>query len=41
MAMKLQIFMIKTIPKLDSNHTCLTVISLHAALKRDDNYLNN
>ena len=28
----------KKIPKLDSNHTCLTVISLDSALKKDDNY---
>ena len=28
----------KTIPKLDSNHTCLAVISLDSALKKDDNY---
>ena len=26
------------IPKLDSNHTCLAVISLDSALKKDDNY---
>ena len=25
-------------PKLDSNHTCLAVISLDSALKKDDNY---
>ena len=25
-------------PKLDSNHTCLGVISLVSALKKDDNY---
>ena len=36
--MKLQIFMTKKIPKLDSNHTCLAVISLDSALKEDDNY---
>ena len=35
MVMKLQIFMIK---KVDSNHTCLAVISLDFALKKDDNY---
>ena len=28
----------KKIPKLDSNHTCLAVISLDYALKKDDNY---
>ena len=38
MAMKLQIFIIKKIPKLDFNHTCLAVISLDSALKEDDNY---
>ena len=26
------------IPKLDSNHTCLVVIILVSALKKDDNY---
>ena len=26
------------IPKVDSNHTCLTVISLDSALKKDENY---
>ena len=36
--MKLQIFMIKKIPKLDFNHTCLAVISLDSALKEDDIY---
>ena len=36
--MKLQIFTIKKIPKLGSNHTCLAVISLDSALKKDDNY---
>ena len=35
--MKLQVFMIK-IPKLDSNQTCLAVISLDSALKKTDNY---
>ena len=38
MAMKLQIFTIKKIRKLDSNHTCLSLISLYSALKKDDNY---
>ena len=28
----------KKIPKLDFNHTCLTVITLDSALKKDDNY---
>ena len=32
MAMKLQIF------RLDSNHTCLAVISLDFPLNKDDNY---
>ena len=36
--MKLQIFMIKKIPKVDSSHTCLAAISLDAVLKKDDNY---
>ena len=36
--MKLQIFYDKNIPKLDSNHTFLAVISLDSALKKDDNY---
>ena len=38
MVMKLEIFMIKKMPKVDSNHTCLAVISLDSALKKDDNY---
>ena len=38
MVMKLQNFMIKTIPKLDSNETCLAVISLDSALKKGENY---
>ena len=38
MAMKLQIFTTKKIPKLNSNHTCLAVITLDSALKKDDNY---
>ena len=33
--MKLQIFMIK---KVDFNHTCLAVISLDSALKKEENY---
>ena len=28
----------KEIPKVDSNHTCLVVISLDSALKKDENY---
>ena len=28
----------KKIPKADSNHTCLAVISLDSALKKDENY---
>ena len=36
--MKLQNFMIKKIPKLDSNETCLAVISLDSALKKGENY---
>ena len=28
----------KEIPKVDSNHTCLAVISLDSALIKDDNY---
>ena len=28
----------KEIPNVDSNHTCLAVISLDSALKKDDNY---
>ena len=28
----------KEIPKVDSNHTCLAIISLVSALKKDDNY---
>ena len=38
MEMKLQIFTLKKIPKLDSNQTWLRVISLHYALKKDENY---
>ena len=38
MAMKLQIFMIKKILKVDSNDSCLEVILLDSALKIDDNY---
>ena len=28
----------KKIPKVDSNHTCLAVMSLDSALKKDNNY---
>ena len=28
----------KKIPKVDSNHTCLAVIGLDSALKKDENY---
>ena len=31
-------FTIKKIPKVGSNNTCLAVITLDSALKRDDNY---
>ena len=31
-------FYYKEIPKADSNHTCLAVISLDSALKKDENY---
>ena len=37
MAMKLQIFIIKKIPNVDSNNTSLVVISLDSALKKDVN----
>ena len=37
MVMKLQSFTKKT-PKLDTNHTCLAVITLDSALKKNDNY---
>ena len=38
MAMKFQIFTIRKIPKVNSNHTCLAVISLDSALNKDGNY---
>ena len=38
MVMKLQIFMIKKTPKVDSNHACLGVISLDSTLKKNGNY---
>ena len=37
MVMKLQIFMIK---KVDSNHSCLAVISLYSALNKDKETIN-
>ena len=37
MVIKLQIFMILKNPKVDSSHTCLAVISLDSALKKDEN----
>ena len=33
--MKLHILTIKKIPAVDSNHTCLAVINLGSALKKD------
>ena len=36
MVMMLQIFMM--VSKVDSAHTCLAVISLDSALKKDENY---
>ena len=36
--MKLQIFYEKEILKVESNHTCLAVISLDPTLKKDANY---
>ena len=36
--MKLQIFTVKKNPRVDSNHTCLAVVGLDSALKKDDNY---
>ena len=38
MMVKLQVFMIKKKSKVDSNRTCLAVISWDSALKKDDNY---
>ena len=38
MVMKLQIFLIKKIPNVNSNHTCLVVISLGSVLKKYENY---
>ena len=31
-------FYCKKLPKVDSNHTCLAVITLDSALKKDENY---
>ena len=36
--MKLQIFMIKKIPKLDSDHTFSAITSLDSIVKNDENY---
>ena len=36
--MKLQIFMTKKNPKVDSSHTCLEVVSLNSAVRKDDIY---
>ena len=36
--MKLQVFMIKKMPKEETNHTCLAVINLDSALKKDANH---
>ena len=38
MVMKLQIFKIKKIPKVDSIRTCLAVISLDSTLSKDGNH---
>ena len=38
MLIKLQIFYNKNVPKVDSNHTFLAVISLDSALQKDENY---
>ena len=38
MVMKLKIFMIKKIPKVDSNQSYLAVIILDSALSKDENY---
>ena len=38
MVMKISDFNDKIIHKVDSNHTCLAVISLDSALKKDENY---
>ena len=36
--MKLQIFTMQKMSKLDSNHSCLTVISMDSACKKYDSY---
>ena len=38
MVLKLQIFMIRKVLKVDSNNTCLAVITLDSALKKGENY---
>ena len=38
MVIKLQIFRMKKIPKVDYNHICLAAISLDSALNKDGNY---
>ena len=38
MVVKLQIFMIKNISKIDSNHTFLAVINLDSTIKKVENY---
>ena len=38
MIIKLQILMIKKNFKVDSSHTCLAVITLDSAFKKDNNY---
>ena len=38
MVMKLQTFYDKKFPKVNSNHSCLAVINLDSALKKDENY---
>ena len=36
--MKLQIFMTKKFQKVDSDYTCLALVSLDFALQKDENY---
>ena len=38
MVMKLQTFYDKKFPKVNSNRSCLAVINLDSALKKDENY---
>ena len=38
MVVKLQIFMIKKISKIDSNYTFLAVINLDSTIKKAENY---